>query len=106
MDTKRFNELRSMYPEWSDEKIWTTISIERSSTEAIEAGGTNVSVTPEFVRTIVNAAGEWLKRELPNIYNKVADFFIVILDEIKRWVKENLPDLLEQLWIYITNYFS
>lgn len=105
MDTTRFNELRSMYPDWSEEKIWTTISIEQQSANIID-DNPGSEATPEFLRIMLKKAGEWLEAELPHIYERVADFFISILDELARWIRENLPDLLERMWRFVTSYFG
>lgn len=43
-----FNELKEKHPDWSDEQIWTTISVMLSSEDAITASGPGQLIRKTF----------------------------------------------------------
>lgn len=97
-----FNELKEKHPDWSDEQIWTTISVMLSSEDAITASGPGTTYSEDLLRTVLEKAKEWLLETLPDIFVKVADFFNDLLDSLPDWAKQGIKYAFK----LIVNYFN
>lgn len=96
MDNKRFNELKQSHPEWSDEQIWTAISLEMEAENVIEKRGKDINPEdPDLITQILIGAKKWLEEVLPTIYQKVEDFFKKIISTIGDWIRKGFDYLNE-----------
>lgn len=95
---ERYQYYKKLYPDWSDEQIWTAISLDVQTKEAVKKGGDNVNFNDEaIVRAIVKAAERWLEEVMPIIYEKVKSFFSRVLASVGEWVKRGIEWLWELL---------
>lgn len=98
MDNARYNYYKELHPEWSDEQIWTAISIDMQTKVTVENGGNNVDPnTPEIIDIILKKAQDWLEEVLPAVFEKVKQFFQRALETISEWAVrgwEYLKDLI------------
>ncbi len=85
-----FRELKAKHPDWSDEQIWTQVSIMISGADAVTSGGPDVNPTEEIIRIVLEKAKEWLFEVLPDVFMKVADFFTELIDSLPDWAKNGL----------------
>lgn len=97
-----FKELKGKHPDWSDEQIWTNISVMLSSSETITTSGPDVAYSEDLLRTVLEKAKEWLLETLPEIFAKVADFFNELLESLPNWAKQGIKYAFK----FIVNYFS
>lgn len=101
---RSFEEYKEQYPDWSDDQIWTAISIEMEAEKAINEGGTDVNIDdPDVWNRIIRGAGEWLQVALPKIFEKVKQWFSSLMSRIGNWAKEYLNvdsilNWLSSLW--------
>ena len=88
---EKYNELKAKHPDWSDEQIWTAISLDMEADKTIEDKGADVSPDdPDIIKSILEGAKNWLKEVLPQVFEKVAKFFDNLLENIGTWVKKGL----------------
>lgn len=93
-NNERYNYYKRLHPEWSEEQIWTAVSIDMQTANTIKKGGEDVNVNDEnVIRSILKSAQQWLEEVLPAIYRKVADFFRKAFE----WIKQGIHDILD--WI-------
>ena len=93
-NNKRYNYYKELHPEWSEEQIWTAVSIDMQAANTIKKGGEDIDINDEeIIRLIISSAKEWLEEVLPAIYKKVAAFFQKALD----WIKQGIANIWE--WI-------
>ena len=96
----KYNELKAKHPEWSDEQIWTAISLDMEADKTIEIKGEDVDPDdPDIIKSILVGAQNWLKEVLPQVFEKVAKFFERMIETISTWVKKGLAyvkDLIEE----------
>lgn len=97
-----FKELKGKHPDWSDEQIWTNVSVMLSSSETITTSGPDVAYSEDLLRTVLEKAKEWLLETLPEIFAKVADFFNELLESLPNWAKQGIKYAFK----FIVNYFS
>ena len=98
-----FRDLKAKHPDWSDEQIWTQVSIMLSGAETVSAGGSNVNPTEEIIRIVLEKAKEWLFEVLPDIFMKVADFFTELIDSLPDWAKNGLSYAFRLIARYFGN---
>ena len=77
---KLFKQVKSEHGDWSDEQIWTQVSVMINSADVISGQGPNVSLTQDLLRTILVKAKEWMRNTLPTIFGKVVGFFDELLN--------------------------
>lgn len=97
-----FKELKEKHSDWSDEQIWTNVSVMLSSAEAITDGGTDTTYSEDLLRTVLDKARQWLLETLPEIFEKVADFFTELIDSLPNWAKQGIKYAFK----LIVNYFN
>ena len=98
-----FKELKEKHPDWSDEQIWTNISVMLSSGDAITASGPNTTFSEDLLRTVLEKAKEWLLETLPDIFMKVADFFNELIDTLPDWAKQGIKYAFKLIVKYFNN---
>lgn len=94
-----YQEIREAHPEWSDEQVWTQVSIRLSGEQTISLNPDMTVNDNEVVRTIIEMADQWVRDNLPYIWEKVKDWFTNILNNLIDWFKE-------RGWSFITDIFT
>lgn len=102
MNNEKYNEIKAKHPEWSDEQIWTAISLDMEADNVIENKGTDVNPDdPDIIKEIIIGARKWLSEVLPQIFERVAQFFDKLITTIGSWVQKGLTyviDLIDTLF--------
>lgn len=99
----RYNFYKRNHPEWSEEQIWMAISIDMKAKDTVKKGGEDIDIHDESVlKKILEGAREWLNVVLPDIYEKVKNFFDNILKNIGKWIQQGLNYLLDKLDNFIS----
>lgn len=94
-----YNEIKEAHPEWSDEQIWTQVSIRISGEETISQNPDMTVNDNDIVKTIIRMADNWIHENLPYIWEKVKGWFENILNNIIDWFKE-------RGWSFLTDIFT
>lgn len=103
-----YNRIKKYHPDWSEEQIWTQVSVELNAEDVISQ---NPEIRPseELFRLILEKAKEWLFEILPDIFEKVANYFVDLLDRLPEWAVNGLEYVYEFIKNYIkfeTRYFD
>ena len=102
MNNEKYNEFKAKHPDWSDEQIWTAISLDMEADNVIENKGADVDPNdPDIIKEIILGARQWLSEVLPQIFEKVAKFFDKLITTIGTWVQKGLTyviDLIDTLF--------
>ena len=108
MEEQRYNYYKQEHPEWTDEQIYTAISLDIKSKETVKAAGGEVRADdPDIIKKILIGAREWLESLLPTIFEKVKDAFDLLLERLQEWIKDKLEDIiLVQLPEIIGNFIK
>lgn len=109
MNTNNFEEIKALHPTWSDEQIWTAISLNMEADNVIEKKGANITMDdPDIFKEIITGAKNWLEAALPVIFEKVSWLFDQLLQNIASWIKKGwayITDYIEKLWLSPSNPF-
>lgn len=97
-----FKDLKEKHPDWSDEQIWTNVSVMLAGEDAVIIAGPNPAPSEDLLRTVLEKAKEWLLETLPDIFAKVADFFTELIDSLPEWAKQGIRYAFK----LIVNYFN
>lgn len=101
-NNQKYEEFKAKHPDWSDEQIWTAISLDMQADSVIERKGENINPEdPDIIEEIIRGAMEWLDSVLPIIFEKVKNFFHRLLANLGEWLRKGLNYLIE----HITYYF-
>ena len=87
MKKNLFDEIKSQHPEWSDEQIWTAVSIRQSADASIEKDPEIDPHDPKVWSSIISKAKDWLKEVMPKVFEAVKKLFADLLDMLKDWIK-------------------
>jgi len=89
MENPKFNEIKSKHPDWSDDQIWTALSIDMESDNVIENAGGDIDPNdPDIIKQIIVGAQNWLREVLPTVLQIVAQFFERMISTIGEWVQK------------------
>ena len=106
-DNKRYQFYKEQHPDWSDEQIWTAISIDMQTAQTIKQGGDDVDVNnPEIIADILEGAKRWLKEVLPHIFEKIGKIIDTAISNVVTWVKKGfdyLIDIIGSIFNHKTN---
>lgn len=103
MNNNIYNRIKNEHPDWSDEQIWTAVSIELQSDAVIEKSGADVNPNdPDLIEGIIRGAEAWLESVLPQIFEKVEQLFTSLLENIGAWIRKGLDYIIH----FIGDYFS
>lgn len=92
---EQYEKYKQNHPDWSDEQIWTAISIDMQADKVIEDAGADIDPgDPDIMTAIIRGAMEWLDDALPIIFEKVKDFFANLLSNIGTWVKKGIEYII------------
>lgn len=98
---EKYDEMKSAHPEWSDEQIWTAVSLDMEADKVIEDRGADVDPNdPDIIEEIIKGAMEWLDAVLPIIFEKVKAFFQNLLLTIGDWVRRGIEYIFEYINIF------
>lgn len=98
MENPKFNEIKAKHPDWSDEQIWTALSLNMEADNVIENAGDDIDPNdPDIIKEIIVGAQNWLKEVLPNIFAKVAKFFERMISTIGEWVQKGLSYVVDAI---------
>lgn len=95
-ENARYKYYKENHPDWSEEQIWTAISIDMKVKDTVQNKGEDVDINDEsIIKAILEGAREWLNVVLPEIYVKVKKFFDEILKNIGRWILKGLNHIID-----------
>ena len=101
-NNETYNRIKAEHPNWSEEQIWTAVSLHMEADNVITEKGADIDRNdPEIFTQIVQRAKEWLAEVLPKIFEKVKEVFYQLLDQLKTWVSANWDKILK----VITDFF-
>ena len=95
-----FQQIKTLHPDWSDDQIWTNVSVQMNAQDVISAAGTDVSPTVELIRIILEKAQKWLMEVLPEIFERVAEFFVELLSTLPDWAQRGIQYIFELIRTY------
>jgi len=95
MNNERYNKLKEEHPDWTDEQIWTKISIEMEADTTINKNEDINPNDPDIVKLILEGAKKWLKEALPQIFARVKEFFEDVIANVKTWIKKGFDYVVE-----------
>lgn len=104
MNNEKYNAMKAKHPEWSDEQIWTAISLDMQADATIEKKGGNINPNdPDIITEIIKRAAEWLVATLPVIFERVKPFFKKLLDNLAVWIQKgwDYVSVLISKWIVV-----
>ena len=81
-----FEEIQATHPEWSDEQVWTQVSVRLIGEEVIDKS--DGGITDSIIDAIFEGARRWLIDNLPAIWESVRDWFSDMLIKAYNWFRE------------------
>lgn len=103
MSNQKYDYFKAKHPEWSEEQIWTAVSLDMESDRVIDEKGSDVDPNdPDMIKEVLDGAREWLSEVLPDIFAKVAKFFDKLLTTIGEWVQKGLSYVVDAI-AYLLN---
>lgn len=97
-----YEEIHTTLPDWTDEQVWTQVSIRISGEETISMNPDIDINDNAIVRTIIEMANRWIRENLPYIWENVKEWFANILNNIIDWFKERGSSFITDIF---TTYF-
>ena len=94
---ERFDRIKAKHPDWSDDQVWTAVSIELETEATVNQNKDVDPEDPNIWNTIVTKAKDWLQEVLPVVFEKVKEIFAVLLNRLKEWIAENVPVIFERI---------
>ena len=85
-----YDQVKSTNPTWSDEQIWSQVSVMLSAQDVIDVAGPNCAMSQELLKTVLEKAKDWLFRVLPQIFEKVYKYIDNLIENLPDWAKEGL----------------
>ena len=97
--------MKAKHPEWSDEQIWTAISLNMETDKVIDEKGDDVNPDdPDIIKEIIIGAKKWLSEVLPQIFEKVRTFFDKLILTIGEWVQKGLAYIVNLIDTLFSEY--
>lgn len=107
MDQIRFQKLKELNPQTSDQVIGTRMAISEGIAEILDANPSLETLdqfTEELWNALQNAIIRWVSRNLPDILVAVKNAVIVVWDKITDWFANGgLTETLERFWAWLTD---
>ena len=98
MSNGKFDEIKAKHPEWSEEQIWTAVSLDMQADNVITQKGKDIDSNDlDIIKEILKGAKIWLEEVLPDIFRKVEQFFNQLLASIKEWAEKGLKYISEKI---------
>lgn len=98
---EKFDIIKEKHPNWSDEQIWSAVSLDMEADRVIEEKGEISPNDPDIIEEIIRGAMEWLDDALPMIMEKVRDLFNALLQNIGNWLRKGMEYVMD----FIGNWF-
>ena len=96
MSNPKYDEYKAKHPDGSDEQIWTAISLDMEADVVIENKGKDVDPDdPDVIKEILVGARNWLSEVLPQIFERVKNFFDKIICTLASWVQKGLQYVVD-----------
>ena len=99
---EKFDIIKEKHPNWSDEQIWSAVSLDMEADRVIEEKGEISPDDPDIIEEIIRGAMEWLDDALPMIMEKVRDLFNALLQNIGNWLRKGMEYVMD----FIGNWFT
>ena len=99
---EKFDIIKEKHPNWSDEQIWSAVSLDMEADRVIEEKGEINPDDPDIIEEIIRGAMEWLDDALPMIMEKVRDLFNALLQNIGNWLSKGMEYVMD----FIGNWFT
>lgn len=99
---EKFDIIKEKHPNWSDEQIWSAVSLDMEADRVIEEKGEINHDDPDIIEEIIRGAMEWLDDALPMIMEKVRDLFNALLQNIGNWLRKGMEYVMD----FIGNWFT
>lgn len=101
-----YERIKSQHPDWSEDQIWTAVSLELQSEAVIDKKG---PIDPEeeesIIEEIIRGAEGWLESVLPQVFDRVRVFFDDLLDNLAAWIQKGIQKGIEYILQFLNNYF-
>lgn len=93
-----YQKIKEKHPEWSDEQIWTAVSLDMQADVVINEKGDDISINdPDIIEGIIRGAMEWLDEALPVVFEKVRALFSNLLQNLGNWIRKGLNYVMEYI---------
>lgn len=93
-----FLRIKEKHPEWSNEQIWTAVSLDMQADVVINEKGDDISINdPDIIEGIIRGAMEWLDEVLPVVFEKVRVLFSNLLQNLGNWIRKGLDYVMEYI---------
>ena len=99
---EKIDIIKEKHPNWSDEQIWSAVSLDMEADRVIEEKGEINPDDPDIIEEIIRGAMEWLDDALPMIMEKVRDLFNALLQNIGNWLRKGMEYVMD----FIGNWFT
>lgn len=104
MKNERYNYYKNLHPEWSEEQIWTAVSLDMESDKIIDKGAKDINFEdPDLIQQILIGAERWIEEVLPAIYEKVKAFFQRAIATIGEWIRKGVQYVKDLIDIIFNN---
>lgn len=94
MQNERYEHIKSLHPEWSEEQIMIACSLGMEADKAVNENKDLDPNDPDVIRRIIEGARNWLREVLPDVFAKVASFFDQLINSLGEWVSKGLSYLI------------
>lgn len=102
MNSEKFNEIKAKHPEWSDEQVWTAVSLDMQTDVVINQKGDDISMEdPDIIEEIIRGAMGWLEEVLPIIFEKVHNILETFLENIGEWIRKGIDYIIQTISKYL-----
>lgn len=85
-----YEQVKRTNPTWTDEQIWSQVSVMLSAEEAISKEGPDCVMTQDLLRVILEKAKDWLFNVLPEVFEKVYKYIDNLIYNLPDWAKEGI----------------
>lgn len=106
MNNPTYDRIKSEHPDWSEEQIWSAVSLYMQSDIVIDQAGKDVDPDdPDLVAQIIKGAEAWLEEVLPLVFAKVEQLFRNLLSHIGDWIRKGLDYVVHFIGEFGKSYF-
>lgn len=84
--------IKQQHPDWTKDQAELQAVLDSKADDFINEGK---DITDQVVELIVRQARIWIERNLPDLMEKVKDFFDYVLDNMGDWIMKGLNYLTE-----------
>ena len=101
-----YEQVKRTNPTWTDEQIWSQVSVMISSEEAISSEGPNCVMSQDLLRNILEKAKDWLFNVLPEIFEKVYTYIDNLISNLPDWAKDGLKYIFKFIGQYLNQPYN